>query len=136
MMTFHLRLKRISKPEHTRLKFDLEKLKDPNVLETSQAMIDGKFAFLIIMYSEDTDVDTVITTFNTAVTSSDWNSQWDPWQTSSEEKTVGHCRNSWSVQQKVSMRNKRLEPEGFEKYKEVNNNIKRYMKKAKKKKNG
>ena len=34
MMTFHLRLERISKPKHTRLKSDLEKLKDPNVLET------------------------------------------------------------------------------------------------------
>ena len=36
MMTFRLRLKKISKPKHTRLKFDLEKLKDPNVLETSK----------------------------------------------------------------------------------------------------
>ena len=34
MMTFHFRLKRIRKPKHTRLKFDLEKPKDPNVLET------------------------------------------------------------------------------------------------------
>ena len=25
---------------------------------------------------------------------------WDPWQTSSEEKTLDHCRNSWSVRQK------------------------------------
>ena len=41
MMTFHLRLKRISKPKHTRLKFDLEKLKDPNVLETFQAVTAG-----------------------------------------------------------------------------------------------
>ena len=39
MMTFHLRLKRISKPKHTRLKFDLEKLKDPNVLKSFQAVI-------------------------------------------------------------------------------------------------
>ena len=31
MMTFRLRLKKTSKPKHTRLKFDLEKLKDPNV---------------------------------------------------------------------------------------------------------
>ena len=37
MMTFHLRLKRISKPKHTRLKFDLEKLEDSNVLQTFQA---------------------------------------------------------------------------------------------------
>ena len=31
-MTFHLHLKRISKPKHTRLKFNLEKRKDPSVL--------------------------------------------------------------------------------------------------------
>ena len=36
MMTFNLCLKRISKPKHTRLKFDFEKLKDPNVLEPSK----------------------------------------------------------------------------------------------------
>ena len=54
-MTFHLRLKRISKPNHTKLKFDLEKLKDPNVLETFQAMIGGRFAPLNIMSNEDTD---------------------------------------------------------------------------------
>ena len=68
MMTFHLRLKRISKPEHTRLKFDLEKLNDPNVLETFQAMLGEKFAPLTIMNNEDTDMDSMITTFSTAVT--------------------------------------------------------------------
>ena len=49
MTTFHLRLKRISKPKHTRLKFDLDKLKDPSMFETFQAMIGGKFAPLTIM---------------------------------------------------------------------------------------
>ena len=53
MMTFRLRLKRISEPKHTRLKFDLEKLEDPNVLQTFQAMIGGKFAPPTIMNSED-----------------------------------------------------------------------------------
>ena len=67
MMTFHLRLKRISKPKDTRLTFDLEKLNDPNVLETLQTMIGGKFAPLTIM-NEDTDLDSMVTTFNTAVT--------------------------------------------------------------------
>ena len=61
-------LKRISRPKHTRLKFDLEKLKDPNVLETLQAMIGGRFAPLTIMSNEDTDVHSMVTTFNTAVT--------------------------------------------------------------------
>ena len=48
MMTLRLCLKKISKPKHTRLKFDLEKLKDPNVLENFQAMIGGRSAPLTI----------------------------------------------------------------------------------------
>ena len=68
MMTFHLRLKRNSKPKHTRLKFDLEKLKDPNVLETFQAMTGGKFAPLTNMNNEDIDLGSLITTFKTVVT--------------------------------------------------------------------
>ena len=67
-MTFHLYLKRISKPKHTKIKFDLEKLKDHNELETFQAMIGRKFATLTIISNEDTDLDSMITTFNTAVT--------------------------------------------------------------------
>ena len=68
MMTFRLRLKKINKPKHTRLKFDLKKLKDPNVSETFHAMIGGRFAPLTIMSNEDTDQGSMITTFNTAVT--------------------------------------------------------------------
>ena len=45
-----------------------EKLKDPNVLENFQAMIGGKFAPLTIMNNEDTDIHSMITTFNTTVT--------------------------------------------------------------------
>ena len=82
---------RISNPEHTRLQFDLEKLKDLNVLETFKTMTGGKFAPLTIMNNEDTDLDSMINTFNTAVT-----------ETASEilgkhpqkKKTLGHCRNS------------------------------------------
>ena len=68
MVTFHLRLKESSKPKHTKLTFDLEKLKDPNVLETLQAIIGGKSAPLTIMNNEDADLDSMIITFNTAVT--------------------------------------------------------------------
>ena len=55
MITFHLRLKRISKPKHTRLRFDLEKLKDPKVFETFEAMIGGKSAPLTVMNNGETD---------------------------------------------------------------------------------
>ena len=68
MMTFHLRLKRINESKHTRLKTDLEKLKDLNVFETCQAVIGGECAPLTIKNNEDTDLDSMITTFNTAVT--------------------------------------------------------------------
>ena len=39
MMTFHVRLKKARKPNHPRLKFVLEKLRDPDVACTSQATI-------------------------------------------------------------------------------------------------
>ena len=57
LMTFHLRLKKISEPNNTRLKFDLEMRKDPNVLETVQAVIGRRFAPLTIMSNEDIDID-------------------------------------------------------------------------------
>ena len=90
-MVTYLRLKRISKPEHTRLKFDLEKLKDPNVLETFQAMKGGRFAPLTIMSNEDTDIDSMITTFNTAVTETASTILGKHCQ---KKRTLGHCRNS------------------------------------------
>ena len=37
-------------------------------METFQAMIGGRFAPLTIMSNDDTDIDSMITTFNTAVT--------------------------------------------------------------------
>ena len=128
MMTFHLHLKRISKPKHTRLKFDLTKLKDPNVLETFQAMIGGKFAPLTVMSNEDTDIDSVITTFNTAVT-----------ETASEilgkhrqkkKKPLVTAEILDLCDRRRELRKKRFEPEGSGKYREVNNS-KRCMEKAK-----
>ena len=128
MITFHLRLKRSSKSKHTRLKFDLEKLKDPNVLETFQAMISGKFAPLTIMDNEDTDMGTMITIFNTALI-----------ETATEilgkhvrRKNPGSLQKFLICDKSRELRKKRFEPEEFEEYKEVNNNIKRCMKKAKK----
>ena len=127
-MTFHLRWKRISKPKHPRFKFDLEKLKDPNVLETLQAMIGGKFAPLTIMSNEDTHIDSIITTFNTAVTETaseilgKHRQKKKPWITA---EILDLC------DRRRELRKKRFELEGSEKYKEVNNNIKRCMEKAK-----
>ena len=128
MITFHLHLKRISKPKHTRLKSELEKLKDPCVLETFQAMIGRKFASLTVMNNEDTDLDSMITTFNTAVTETageilgKHHQMKKPWVTA---EILDLC------DRRKELRKKRFEPEGSEKYWEVNNNIKRCMKKTK-----
>ena len=67
IMTY-LCLKRISKPTHTRLNFYFEKLKDLSMLKTFEAMIGEKPEPLTITYNENTDMDSMITTFNTAVT--------------------------------------------------------------------
>ena len=53
MMTFHHRLKKISKSKLTRLKFDLEKLNDPNMLETFQAMIGWELTPFTVIKNED-----------------------------------------------------------------------------------
>ena len=68
MMTFQVRLKMARKPNQPRLRFDLEKLRNPDVACTFQATIGGKFAPLIGLSDEDMDMGTMITTYNTAVT--------------------------------------------------------------------
>ena len=88
-------------------------------------MTGGRFAPLTIMSNEDADTDSMITTFNTAVT-----------ETASE--ILGkHCQKKkpWITAEILNLchkrrelRKKRFEPEGSEKYKEVNNNIKRCVK--------
>ena len=90
-------------------------------------MIGGRFAPLTIMSNEDTDIDSMITTFNATVT-----------ETASE--ILGKHRQKkkpWIIAEILDLCNKRRElrkkrfgPEGYVKYKKVNNNIKRCMKKA------
>ena len=48
MMTFRLKLRKMTKSQFTRMKFDLEKLKDPLVAEQFRATIGGKFGPLLI----------------------------------------------------------------------------------------
>ena len=67
MMTFRVRLKKARKPNQPRLRFDLEKLRDPDVACAFQATLGEKFAPLTGLSDEDIDIDTMITTYNTAV---------------------------------------------------------------------
>ena len=91
-------------------------------------MTGGKFAPLTIINNEHADMHSMITTFNTAVT-----------ETASEILGKHHqMKKPWVTAEildlwdkRRELRKKRFKPEGSEKYKEVNNNIKRCVKKAK-----
>ena len=68
MMTFRVRLKKTKKPTQSRLRFDLDKLRNPDVAGTFQTTIGGKLAPLINLRDDDIDIDSMITTNNTAMT--------------------------------------------------------------------
>ena len=68
MITFRIRLKKARKPNQPSLRFDLEKLRDPDVACNFQAARGGKFAPLTGLRDENMDIDTMINTHNTAVT--------------------------------------------------------------------
>ena len=78
-------------------------------------MIEGKFASLTIMDNEDTDMDSMVITFNTAVT-----------ETASEilgkhrkkKKTGDTAEILYMCDKRRELRKKRFKPEGSEKYKE------------------
>ena len=64
--TFLVHLKEVRKPTQPRLRFDLEKLKDPDVACTFQVTIGGKFAPFIGLRDGAVDTDTMITIYNIA----------------------------------------------------------------------
>ena len=91
-------------------------------------MIGGKFAPLTIMNGDDTDMDTMITSFSTAVSEAECEilgkhrQKKIPWVT---------AKNLVLFEKRRELRKKRIEPEGSEKYTAVNKNINRCMKKIK-----
>ena len=87
-------------------------------------MIGGRFAPLTTMSSKDTDVDSMITTFNTAVTEI---ASEIPGKHRQKKKTWITAEILDLCDIRRELRKKRFEPELSEKCKEVNNNIKRCM---------
>ena len=128
MMTFRIRLKKARKPNQPRLRFDLEKLSDPDVAYTFQATIGGKFASLIGLRDEDMDINTMITIYNTTVTDA-----------SSETLEKKRRRKKPRVPKDVldlcderrSLKKKRYKAEGANKSREANKRIQKAVKRAK-----
>ena len=130
MMTFHARLQKVKKQSETRMKFDLEKLKDPNIQESFQAMIGGKFAPLRIVKNveEQEDLDTLTETFSTAITAT-------------ATELLGKHRpkkKKWITDDILDMcdrrrklKSRKHDAEGARRYNETNRKIKKAMEKAK-----
>ena len=130
MMTFRLRLKRIINPTNTRIKYDLEKLKDTTLAKAFQAKIGGKFAPLILLENENNYIDTVITAMNIAVTETaneilgKHRRIKKPWVTSD---ILDLC------DKRRELKKKKGDTEGRERYKKVNTEIRNILKNAKEK---
>ena len=131
MMTFKVHLKRHGKQvEGTRMKFNLEKLKDPNVLEIFQANIGGKFAPLLVISEDPANIDSLVDNFNTALIET-------------AEQTLGKTRKKttpWMIDEILSLCDERrkLKPlrisqEHKEEYREINRTVKLELKAAKEK---
>ena len=91
-------------------------------------MIGRKFAPLTIMGDEDADMDSKITTFNTAVTETA--SQILREHRQKTTTTLGYSEIFGLCDKKRELGKKRFEPEESENYEEVSNNINRCMKKV------
>ena len=109
-------------------KVDLEKLRDPDVACTFQATIGGKFASLIGLRDEDMDINTMITTYNTAVTDA----------ASEVLGTERRRKKPWATRDVLdlcdvrrNLKKKRYEAEGAKEYREANKRIQKAVKKAK-----
>ena len=68
MMTFKPLLQRMKNQGSIRIRFSLEKLKDLKMAKLFQATIGAKFAPLLALENQDTEIDALINSFNTAVT--------------------------------------------------------------------
>ena len=128
MMTFQTRLKNSKKPTKSRIRFDIEKLNDPTVMNAFQATIGGRFAPLATLVNEDADLDCMVTHFNKAVTDKaaellgKQRRKRKPWVTAEILDLCDH---------RLDLKKKRGEPEGARDYSENKRKIKTELKMAK-----
>ena len=114
---------------YSKIRFDLEKLKDREVAEIFQAMIGGKFAALSILDS-DMDMDMLTDTFNTAVTDTaneilgKYRPVKKPWVTTD---ILDLCAKGRKLKNKKNNKDR----DGMAQSRAVNQEIKKGMKKAK-----
>ena len=128
MMTFKLRLQRVKNQGSIRIRLSLEKLKDPNIAEMFRATIGGKFAPLLALENQDTKIDALINSFDTAVTETANNilakhlPAKKPWVTDNILKLCNKRR---------ELKQKKNTTKGAKLYREANQQVKKGTRKAK-----
>ena len=126
LMTMKLRLKKKPHTANPRIKFDLERLKDPDVADIFQARLGGRFAALSVL---DTDLNTLATDLNEVVRVT-------------AEEVLGRQRKKhrpWITndildlcdERRALKKNKHSSPEGAAQYRAVNTSVRSKMKEAK-----
>ncbi|XP_068224983.1 craniofacial development protein 2-like [Palaemon carinicauda] len=126
-VNFKLRLKTIKKPKNTRMKFNLDRLRDPNIAESFKATVGGKFAPLLTL-EEDHSAETLTTQLNKVMIES-------------ANEMLGNVRGKtqrWVTDEIMDMCDKRKElkknkttPTGATEYREINRKIRKSINQAK-----
>ena len=128
VMTLRLRLQKMKNQGNVRIRFSLEKRKDPYIAEFFRATIGGTFAPLLVLDNQDTEIHALINSFNTAVTETANNilgkhrPAKKPWVTDNILKLCDKCR---------ELKQKKNAAEGANLYREANQQDKKGMRKLK-----
>ena len=125
ILNFKVRLKKTKKPKNTRLKFNLDRLKDPSIVESFQATVGGKFAALLTL---DDDADALTTKFNAVMTETandilgKHRRKTQPWVT---DEILEMC------DKRRDLKKNKKTTDGATAYKDISKEIRKGMKKAK-----
>ena len=126
LLTMKIKLKKKYKAAQTRIKFDLEKLKDPEVAEMFQAQLGGKFAALNLV---DIEINDLTDSMNEAVRETAeevlgrHRKKHHPWVT---DNILDLCD-----KRRALKKDKHTTPDGAKQYQETNRLVRKKMKEAK-----
>ena len=130
IMNFKTRLKKAKAPKYTRVKYNLDKLKDPTIRESFQASIGGKFAPLLLLEDDAEDAEALTTKFNLVMNEA-------------AQEVLGkqrHKNKRWITDDILALCDQRRELKkakhtrrGADEYRSISKKIRKEMKKAKQK---
>ena len=123
-MTFRLKLKRVKKDKFNRIKFDLNKLKSPSILDQFNSIIGGKFNSLINLKDTEFDVDEMTIKFNNVLYETATETIKKSWM---NERLLALCDERRKLKKEMKVNNSSTE------YRRCNKKVRKEMKKAKEK---